>query len=541
MCKWLKNIQSFSSRQVQHIGEEGVSAFYRKIKKILKLSCLKFLAPAAVHFNLDWPEAYYAEGTRIRKRYKKILSQAAHADEVLMQEIEKKIIHCFQKYTAYKPDLENFSEWMEVNRNLYNIFATKDLYKENIDILHRVKEARRRLLKEYQLDRLDIEFVDRSFAFGSIGVYERLEVYVKAGLLGLRPPKRLILLLDPKSPVNNACYLDYWRSHIEIISDPKSIRILTSLEKYLTVPFKFIMPFYEKTLVSHRALGMVREQWIQAKWPPVLTLSNEDYTRGWDCLRSLGVPDGAWFVCLHVREAGYNDNNFSESFRNAKIGTYSLAIKAVVDAGGWVIRIGDPSMTLLPKMPQVIDYAHSEAKSDWMDVFLCAQCRFFIGTSSGMFGLALAFGVPIMMTNFLPGQALYYFTSKDIIIPRLCRSKRGHRILSFREMVFPPIGMLATQARYEKFGIEVIENSPEEIRDAVQEMLARFDGPPIYSEEDENLQERFRVMTGTCGEFYGDKDVVVHARIGRNFLRKHAALLPAKGGELEKQAQGSSC
>ncbi|MDP6651393.1 MAG: TIGR04372 family glycosyltransferase [Gammaproteobacteria bacterium] len=61
--------------------------------------------------------------------------------------------------------------------------------------------------------------------------------------------------------------------------------------------------------------------------------------------------------------------------------------KAITDAGGWVMRMGDSTMKPLPTMPQVIDYANSDMKSDWMDVFLCAQCRFVIGTSSGLFTL----------------------------------------------------------------------------------------------------------------------------------------------------------
>jgi putative glycosyltransferase (TIGR04372 family) len=62
---------------------------------------------------------------------------------------------------------------------------------------------------------------------------------------------------------------------------------------------------------------------------------------------------------------------------------YIKAIKAVTKAGGWVFRMGDPSMTPLPKMPQVIDYAHNEIRCDWMDIFLGATFKFLIGTGSG--------------------------------------------------------------------------------------------------------------------------------------------------------------
>lgn len=164
-------------------------------------------------------------------------------------------------------------------------------------------------------------------------------------------------------------------------------------------------------------------------------------------------------------------------------------------------------------------------KSDWMDVFLCAQCRFFIGTSSGLLTIAMSFNVPLVITNFLPGQAFYYFTSRDIIIPRLCWSKSENRTMNFREMVFPPIGTFVSQFHYKEFGLEVRENTPEEIRDVVQEMLSRFNATLKYTEEDENLQERFKALAEPCGELYGDKGVAINARIGRDFIRKHASLL----------------
>ena len=287
------------------------------------------------------------------------------------------------------------------------------------------------------------------------------------------------------------------------------------------------MPFHEKILMSQRSVGVVREQWIQEKRPPILTLSKEDYARGWKCLKSLGVPEDAWFVCFHVREPGWheNKNSSTENFRNADVNTYIPAIKAIIDAGGWVIRMGDSSMTALPEMPHVIDYAHSETKSDWMDVFLCAQCRFFIGTSSGLFSFAMAFGNPLVMTNFLAGQALYYFSSQDIFIPRVCRRRKESRLLNFKEMIAPPVGMFSTQYYYEKFELDVIENTPEEIKNVVEEMLMRFNGDLQYSEKDKDLQKKFKDITETCSELYEDEKVAINARMGRDFLCKYMSLL----------------
>ena len=81
-----------------------------------------------------------------------------------------------------------------------------------------------------------------------------------------------------------------------------------------------------------------------------------------------------WFVTCHVREPFYKDR---DDYRDSDISSFFLAFKEIVANGGWVIRMGDKSMSPIPKMNNVIDYATSEHKSDWMDIFLCAYMQIY--------------------------------------------------------------------------------------------------------------------------------------------------------------------
>ncbi len=520
-------LYGFSSRQIVQIHKEGISAFYRKIKKAFRILCMEIFVPLATYFNLDIPEAHYFNICKSMKRYKQIVHRSHPGEDRALQATEKKAVAYYKKYIKHNPDAKNLFKWISANETLYYLLSVTDNFRENIDICQKVEAYKHAMIKKNQLDKLDIEFIPRSFVFGSIGIYERLDSYVRAGILGLRPDKKLILLVDLNIAINNKCYLDYWHKYITIITDPVLINLLSPLEELLISPIIFYMSFYEKTVISYRALGIIRDQWVKEKRPPVLTLKDQDYERGWQCLRELGIPENAWFVCLHAREAGWNDKDSQkERFRNVDIKTYIPAIKAVVDAGGWVIRMGDSSMTPLPKLPQVIDYAHSRVTSDWMDVFLSSQCRFFIATSSGLFSFAMAFGVPVVATNFLPGVSiLYYFSRQDILIPRIFRSRKENRALSFQELLSPPISMLGAQNLYERFDLEIIDNTPEEIKEVVVEMLERFEGTLIYNNEDKSLQAKFRSMTEQCSDLYGVEKIPIGARIGRDFLYKHASLL----------------
>src|SRR5262249_733686 len=161
-------------------------------------------------------------------------------------------------------------------------------------------------------------------------------------------------------------------------SDAERIRELTPRAKcqedYLTInslsdePTGTYLPVVAAT---------VQNQWEADGRPPLVELSAADTERGRHCLRTLGVPEDAWFVSLDVGEAGFHTFDFNDAFRNADIGSYLPALRSIAARGGWVIRLGNPGMEPLPALPNAIDYAHSKERSDWMDVFLCARCRFF--------------------------------------------------------------------------------------------------------------------------------------------------------------------
>ena len=117
-------------------------------------------------------------------------------------------------------------------------------------------------------------------------------------------------------------------------------------------------------------------------------------------LASLGVPPDMPVVTLHVRESGYNPAfATSMQFRDAGIADYRLAVEALKARGIWVVRLGDPSMRPAPPGDGLLDYPFTDAKSDWMDAYLAARCRFHIGTSSGMSFVPLMYGRPVLFTN----------------------------------------------------------------------------------------------------------------------------------------------
>ena len=378
-------------------------------------------------------------------------------------------------------------------------------------VIQRYVDAQNDFAREHQLDKLGIRFLSEFTPF--IGHIALLDSYVKMGILGQRSTARPILLVHPE--LSNPSYLNYWRRYLpDMITDPMALELLSPLAKYLEDHICAVMDSSGKQLYEfYTAERAIQAQWEAEDRGPLLTLSDADNERGWDRLRTLGVPSDVWFVGLHVREGKAEQSGA----RYADINTYRLAMESIVARGGWVIRMGDPTMLPLPPMPQVIDYAHSEVRSDWMDVFLWARCRFFIGTQSGPLMVPPTFGVPCVITNWA-SLGLRPWFNKDLCIFKLSWSKSEARHLNFAEVISSELAWVESCDYLTSQGIKIMDNTPEEINDVVIEMLNRLEGKLRYSKEDEELQERFDRM-------YINNACKANARIGRDFLHKWAHLL----------------
>ena len=361
-----------------------------------------------------------------------------------------------------------------------------------------------------------------------IGSTVHLDAYIKAGILGVRPPSRTVILHEPwlRRYAVNPCILDYWRKYIDIIEDPAELRILRPLRTSLGFNVTGPMQCGNKTIPwGHSAAVYVQEQWDRQARPPLLHLTNEHRMRGMQVLKSIGLQENAWFAVLHVREGKFGQHRMVEPYRDADPTTYFEAITAITNRGGWVIRIGDASMTPLPRMDNVWDYATSNLKCDWMDVFLCAAARFMIGTSSGPATISRAFGVPISMTNFLPSAALY-LAMRDLFLPKLLREKNSRNMVSFERQMSLPLSACVSDGMYKNLcGIEIISNTPQEIRELVEQMMDTLDGKTGGTAEDASLQKRFKLMTAERETLPGLPGFELQCNIGRQFLQQHHKLL----------------
>ncbi len=265
---------------------------------------------------------------------------------------------------------------------------------------------------------------------------------------------------------------------------------------------------------------------------PNLHFTEPEEVEGKELLNKMGIGDNSWFICFHSRDPTYIKNEAwytspdavidrgYQDYRNSDVKNYLEAAKYIASLGGFAVRVGYIVAEKLPDLhnPRIIDYA-SYYRTDFGDIYLPAKCKFFLGSSAGLHGVPTVFHTPVACANWIPLEYAPYRVG-DLYIPAKIWSIEKERFLTFREILESGAGRYFESKKYAEAGLEVVENTAEEILDLAVEMNERLDGKFEYTEEDEELQSRFRSLFQPHHYCYGSP-----ARIGAKFLSQNKELL----------------
>lgn len=388
------------------------------------------------------------------------------------------------------------------------IFHLQGQPKEGSDILKRAERLRLDANESLQLDQLGLRFFSPN-VFHNIGHLALIDSFLKAEKLGLLPTCHNIMV-GPMKEYSNPAYARMWGEQMTLIEDPTTLSMLTPLINRLEQHLGMIT-LADGTMKDH--VPFLRD--VSLNWPQensaLLSLSDEHKARGRQRLRSLGIPDDAWFVGLHVRQGG----DGMRGLRDADINSYHLAVGEIHKRGGWVIRMGDASMPEMAPVPGAVDYVHTDLHADWMDVFLWAEGKFFIGTGSGPCVVPTTFDKPVVITNWVPlGNRMP--GREDLLLPKQMRHRSNGQYLTMEERIGPDVAYIESRAALNALNIDIIDNDADEIQAAVIEMLERLDGTAQYSDNHTALQAR--------SDHWAAQVAAAPTRMARVFLDKYSDL-----------------
>lgn len=268
--------------------------------------------------------------------------------------------------------------------------------------------------------------------------------------------------------------------------------------------------------------------------PSHVYFTKDEEHRGAIELQGLGVAPKTPFICFHARDTAYMASVYPgvdlayHDYRDSSIQNHLPAVEKLAERGLYSLRMGavvkDP---ISSDNPRVIDYA-TIGHTDFLDVYLAAKCKFFVASDTGLHALPLLFRRPIVLVNMVRLDGNLTWFPNQVMIPKKIWSLDEERYLTVSEMLRVDYEILQEvehlQVGYQliKRRLEMIENTPDEIFDAVSEMDDRLNGTWKNTKEDDLLQDRFWALFDK-EPLKADREYL--SRIGAKYLRQNQDLL----------------
>ena len=358
-----------------------------------------------------------------------------------------------------------------------------------------------------------------------------------------QPPKKNIDLLyvNPNDKIYNKQLVKMWK------------RKLNFFPGHILEPIKRVngmIPGWEKHEIELFSAKLQKEDDVKVngtemdvdnlfeKYQP-LDFTNKEEVYGKNMLKKFGLEEHDKFVCLAVRDGAYQIKKIPSRFRDWSyqdyrhydIDNFVLAAEELAKRGYYVFRVGvvvEKPFNL--NNPKIIDYANSNLRNDFMDVYLAAKCSFCISTGFGFDEVPIIFQRPIALL-IVPLGDLRAYTEKFFLMTKHHVLKKEKRKLSLSEIFSHGVAYAHDTKIFEQKGIELIDNTPDEIKDFVIEMVDNIEFKKNFNHKDEELQKTFKdLFTFNIKRFDYRKEVenpkhVFHGpirfRFSTEFLRKN--------------------
>ena len=185
------------------------------------------------------------------------------------------------------------------------------------------------------------------------------------------------------------------------------------------------------------------------------------------------------------------------------------------------------SKAMLTDNKKIIDYASIGMRNEFLDIFLAANCDFCISTGTGFEALPEMFNKPIVTVSSVPIAMIRTVNKKHLGIFKHLISNDKRR-LTLSEIFELNLADALNDKQYKDKRITLIENSPEEIKEATIEMLELMQNNFLRDSSIKSLESKFWEIFNSKIKHFGFKYLHgnnINAHIGENFLKKNINFL----------------
>tara|TARA_Y100000768_G_scaffold385560_1_gene371921 strand:- start:7350 stop:8660 length:1311 start_codon:yes stop_codon:yes gene_type:complete len=222
-------------------------------------------------------------------------------------------------------------------------------------------------------------------------------------------------------------------------------------------------------------------------------------------LRKLGLKETDKFVCFLCRDEEYYKYLFNKTydkdfyfsgdqskFRNTKIENFRSACEYLTDNGYYIFRMGQKvSEPFSINNEKFIDYATLGIRTEFLDIFLAANCEFFLSTGSGLDSVSRIFNKPRVRVSNSRISLVDTTCKRDLYMPRHHFHKSTNKELTLTELFDTGLATASKDLEFQEKKVITKDNSPEEIKNAVIEMIDLIKNNFEVDEERRIIENKF--------------------------------------------------
>jgi putative glycosyltransferase (TIGR04372 family) len=238
---------------------------------------------------------------------------------------------------------------------------------------------------------------------------------------------------------------------------------------------------------------------------PHLSFSEKEVLHANEELLKLGIDPSKPYVCLVVRDGGhYASKGDAESagydMLNFDIDTFVPAAEYLVGEGFQVVRMGAGSEKHFAQLPVgVVDYAHSQHRSEFLDVYIAGTCAFAISTQTGPDAVCMLFRRPVFYIDVTRFSQFFFGMKAATWAP--VRLMKDDRVLHLSETINSDIAWFKDPNDFEANGISQHKSSPDALLRLVRSYVDCLRGIEEFTDQysrrvGQGLGERGKLQFG---------------------------------------------
>lgn len=327
-----------------------------------------------------------------------------------------------------------------------------------------------------------------------------------------------IAIFMPDSSVCNREIASMWQRHKNIY--------ISSIAKYPLLFLKLCNPSSSMIISFQKELGP--KFTLTSTGISNILIGASDLIKYNNMLEDLNLTKP--FVCFHNRDSAYMsrhgldmlDKNYHD-YRDFEFDDYKSAINQLHKDGIHSVRLGET----IKKASEIEKHELlSLTGSNKYDLGIIYNCLFFVGTNSGFSNVSRILRKPQLLVNYIPFELdrLSIYAWGSIILPKKLWSKSKNRYLTFSEMNLLPYSIHYQGDFYQDMGLEVIDNTEQEISESVKEMQKRIKGDWYDSTLQSDLQMAFWESMKNI-PFANETKNSLNILISSTFLEKNAFMI----------------